>query len=183
MQMQRILESKNLLPAEIKFKLSAIEQKIDIKDAEPAACPTSGLDTDKVQKFFLGKELASPQQNPESEEQENCRENKLTCTGCGSDHTWQKTKIREEVHFGFFRRTVEKIKGYCLNPGCLVKTFTYTQETVEFLLENMAVVISLYTLLRGSFGRISIFVGASKSQRSEERRVGKECRSRWSPYH
>ena len=22
-----------------------------------------------------------------------------------------------------------------------------------------------------------------KSQRSEERRVGKECRSRWSPYH
>src|SRR5207253_8578314 len=24
---------------------------------------------------------------------------------------------------------------------------------------------------------------ASKSRRSEERRVGKECRSRWSPYH
>src|SRR3712207_7315714 len=26
-------------------------------------------------------------------------------------------------------------------------------------------------------------VGSSASQRSEERRVGKECRSRWSPYH
>ena len=25
--------------------------------------------------------------------------------------------------------------------------------------------------------------GAGKSTRSEERRVGKECRSRWSPYH
>ena len=25
--------------------------------------------------------------------------------------------------------------------------------------------------------------GASFSSRSEERRVGKECRSRWSPYH
>src|SRR2546425_4105798 len=25
--------------------------------------------------------------------------------------------------------------------------------------------------------------GSSKSARSEERRVGKECRSRWSPYH
>ena len=24
---------------------------------------------------------------------------------------------------------------------------------------------------------------ARKKQRSEERRVGKECRSRWSPYH
>ena len=25
--------------------------------------------------------------------------------------------------------------------------------------------------------------GITKSVRSEERRVGKECRSRWSPYH
>ena len=25
--------------------------------------------------------------------------------------------------------------------------------------------------------------GADESTRSEERRVGKECRSRWSPYH
>ena len=25
--------------------------------------------------------------------------------------------------------------------------------------------------------------GASRAWRSEERRVGKECRSRWSPYH
>ena len=25
--------------------------------------------------------------------------------------------------------------------------------------------------------------GAPRKQRSEERRVGKECRSRWSPYH
>src|SRR2546427_788411 len=25
--------------------------------------------------------------------------------------------------------------------------------------------------------------GGSKKKRSEERRVGKECRSRWSPYH
>jgi len=27
------------------------------------------------------------------------------------------------------------------------------------------------------------FVVASHQDRSEERRVGKECRSRWSPYH
>ena len=26
-------------------------------------------------------------------------------------------------------------------------------------------------------------LSAEKSERSEERRVGKECRSRWSPYH
>ena len=27
------------------------------------------------------------------------------------------------------------------------------------------------------------FVGDARCGRSEERRVGKECRSRWSPYH
>ena len=27
------------------------------------------------------------------------------------------------------------------------------------------------------------FEGVSADERSEERRVGKECRSRWSPYH
>ena len=29
----------------------------------------------------------------------------------------------------------------------------------------------------------SDYFGNGASQRSEERRVGKECRSRWSPYH
>src|SRR2546430_3642612 len=29
----------------------------------------------------------------------------------------------------------------------------------------------------------AIIVGAAITNRSEERRVGKECRSRWSPYH
>src|SRR5258708_33152539 len=33
----------------------------------------------------------------------------------------------------------------------------------------------------GAAGRLPS--GASVVQRSEERRVGKECRSRWSPYH
>ena len=28
-----------------------------------------------------------------------------------------------------------------------------------------------------------IFIDRRNTQRSEERRVGKECRSRWSPYH
>ena len=36
--------------------------------------------------------------------------------------------------------------------------------------ENLAVARKYFTLLKKTF-------------RSEERRVGKECRSRWSPYH
>ena len=30
---------------------------------------------------------------------------------------------------------------------------------------------------------VSKYFNAGLNQRSEERRVGKECRSRWSPYH
>ena len=36
--------------------------------------------------------------------------------------------------------------------------------------------------LRSSFKDVGI-EGVASSYRSEERRVGKECRSRWSPYH
>ena len=36
-----------------------------------------------------------------------------------------------------------------------------------------------YTILVGSIGVFSV----NAALRSEERRVGKECRSRWSPYH
>ena len=30
---------------------------------------------------------------------------------------------------------------------------------------------------------LAAFLGGAAVGRSEERRVGKECRSRWSPYH
>ena len=33
-----------------------------------------------------------------------------------------------------------------------------------------------------AYGNVSA-IGAEGGNRSEERRVGKECRSRWSPYH
>ena len=35
----------------------------------------------------------------------------------------------------------------------------------------------------GVIGTVASAVMACKATRSEERRVGKECRSRWSPYH
>ena len=39
-------------------------------------------------------------------------------------------------------------------------------------------------LARANGHKVYICTGCSKDEiRSEERRVGKECRSRWSPYH
>src|SRR2546428_13875039 len=38
-------------------------------------------------------------------------------------------------------------------------------------------------MLRNKETRHRMFIGLLNTTRSEERRVGKECRSRWSPYH
>src|SRR5256885_6678230 len=37
--------------------------------------------------------------------------------------------------------------------------------------------------IESAAGEATVFQAASVEGRSEERRVGKECRSRWSPYH
>src|SRR2546428_5712113 len=39
----------------------------------------------------------------------------------------------------------------------------------------------LFTLIAHTWGLLPL--AAAYAERSEERRVGKECRSRWSPYH
>src|SRR5256885_14563726 len=38
-------------------------------------------------------------------------------------------------------------------------------------------------IIHCTIGKATFEVNALKENRSEERRVGKECRSRWSPYH
>ena len=43
--------------------------------------------------------------------------------------------------------------------------------------------LSLYHLVPGMFVTLLVITGTIGAVRSEERRVGKECRSRWSPYH
>jgi len=50
--------------------------------------------------------------------------------------------------------------------------------TIELDVQSEASVESAVEALIKTHGRIDVLV-----QRSEERRVGKECRSRWSPYH
>src|ERR1039457_656113 len=39
------------------------------------------------------------------------------------------------------------------------------------------------SLNSGKHSHVVVYVSGRASTRSEERRVGKECRSRWSPYH
>ena len=48
----------------------------------------------------------------------------------------------------------------------------YTKEQLKKQVENM-----------GLTGEETILIHSSMKSIGEERRVGKECRSRWSPYH
>ena len=57
----------------------------------------------------------------------------------------------------------------------------YIIGTVATLIMNIGSVPAVFgAIFKGAFGLQAV---AGAAVRSEERRVGKECRSRWSPYH
>src|SRR3712207_9314122 len=60
------------------------------------------------------------------------------------------------------------------------------QDDLDFTQSGLAWVVNAYLIAFGGLlllaGRLGDLVSRRKV-RSEERRVGKECRSRWSPYH
>ena len=76
--------------------------------------------------------------------------------------------------------------------------YLFKRETEEPVKEQVAIVLMkpqrpvlrlddgttmLLDSLKGDFEEAGILVKKTGESRSEERRVGKECRSRWSPYH
>ena len=60
----------------------------------------------------------------------------------------------------------------------------YRPQTFDDVVGQTAVTQTLRTQLKtGKISHAYLFTGTRGTGRSEERRVGKECRSRWSPYH
>ena len=69
------------------------------------------------------------------------------------------------------RRLATAIGASYLDTGAMYRAFTWAVLNADLDPSDAAAVASLV-------GKVQIASG-----RSEERRVGKECRSRWSPYH
>ena len=65
---------------------------------------------------------------------------------------------------------VAKVSGLCSELNINIEDVT------QSILQGMFAMIMLVDLSHCN-------VGHEELHRSEERRVGKECRSRWSPYH
>ena len=66
-----------------------------------------------------------------------------------------------------------------------MKAFADKQET-PFVVIDTAMISQAYDDLRAGFEFAKVYYAVKANpavERSEERRVGKECRSRWSPYH
>src|SRR3712207_7041643 len=70
---------------------------------------------------------------------------------------------------------------FCLSP------FSFCLTSVEQAAEHpRGLLVDLHALreqVGGRFVAAAFDDGEDRARRSEERRVGKECRSRWSPYH
>ena len=83
---------------------------------------------------------------------------------------------------GTFRgnRAMTRYEAAALLNACLDRVTEVTDQTRRLISEFETELATL----RGRVDGIEARVGELEAtQRSEERRVGKECRSRWSPYH
>ena len=55
--------------------------------------------------------------------------------------------------------------------------------SIDDIVSKMAAHSAELEELKKTFQQVSDYPDSMQIERSEERRVGKECRSRWSPYH
>ena len=94
--------------------------------------------------------------------------------GVVADVAWRFANDLTLSHRASFSHlNVRRVAEPFSNGGALITLKTVTHETKLDFGDAQSV-------WRGAAG---LFVNHARVLRSEERRVGKECRSRWSPYH
>src|SRR3712207_1388930 len=92
---------------------------------------------------------------------------------------------------GSFRRAAQRavdavaavFDGWGPRVGKQIRSGSPAAEIIKAATEHDAGLIVVAAGGRGLSDVILVGSTAQRVQRSEERRVGKECRSRWSPYH
>src|SRR3712207_6547121 len=102
----------------------------------------------------------------------------------------QVTVCERESALGGRTRTIPAPGGYrfdtgptfCRYPRTLADIFEACGERLEDRVELKRLDPQYHLVFEGG-GAIRATSDLTRLERSEERRVGKECRSRWSPYH
>src|SRR2546421_10731908 len=88
-------------------------------------------------------------------------------------------------HFFFFFLMIRRPPRSTLFPYTTLFRSLRRPLSSVFLEEELDFVLELLFVhhTKVQVGNFTIAVDQQRYRRSEERRVGKECRSRWSPYH
>ena len=101
---------------------------------------------------------------------------------------WVQLLLATPVQFwaglGFYQATIPALKHRTANMDTLVAlgtTVAYVYSAFVTILPQVLKSIGIEPT--PYFDIATIIIGLILLGRSEERRVGKECRSRWSPYH
>src|SRR5262249_57251129 len=84
----------------------------------------------------------------------------------------------------FFFQAEDGIRDWSVTgvQTCALPISCHQRSNHDFL-KALCVLSVILTVQCVVLGLVCIFANALSGPRSEERRVGKECRSRWSPYH
>src|SRR3712207_9587942 len=98
------------------------------------------------------------------------------CSGSDSNETKKELTPKPEVNTGIPDKQGMTIKGKITCEGKAVAQVVVS-DGIEVTTTNEQGIY--YLPSKKKYGYVFITIPA----RSEERRVGKECRSRWSPYH
>ena len=75
---------------------------------------------------------------------------------------------------------LENMNNAYANKKCTNNIYINNRYTIEVTRKKIK---NMYLRVKDTDGTLSVSAPYGMSDRSEERRVGKECRSRWSPYH
>ena len=91
---------------------------------------------------------------------------------CSSD----LLRVKEDIYKGYFKRSVyaDQVERYLEFFPMSQMHFIIFEEFVKNPEEGLKELSEFLGITPAKF---------TQKPRSEERRVGKECRSRWSPYH
>ena len=108
----------------------------------------------------------------------------IAVIGCGQ---WGKNLVRNFADLGVLRTICDIDPARLASLGDRFPELILTESLPKLLKDDMVagVVIATSAGSHHALAKEALLAGKDVfvEKRSEERRVGKECRSRWSPYH
>ena len=96
---------------------------------------------------------------------------------------WANIIARKLTGWGITPNQISMMSVFFALAGCLLLTGTVIYPDFNKYVAYILFIVCMQSRLLCNLFDGMVAIEGGKKSRSEERRVGKECRSRWSPYH